>query len=282
MTDLYLAMGMTGAATLVIFALGLWGFKRVARPIILLLLLAAVTLLTLYLHHVQDHVLTARYLPVSSAIILGNLTPLLCAAMGALAWWGIEGANWRRIVAAVAIVGSGCAASWHVAWPERPHMRDQRWGPIWRQTSEASCSPAAAATLLEAYGIAATESEMSRLSLTSTRGTRTLGVYRGLNLKTRGTRYQVEPFAGGYEQLLAFASSPVLINVMLRTDDLARHERYVRDWGWIPGTQHTVVLFGIAPSGNFIVGDPATGLEEWSPDALQTLWHGEAFRLTPR
>jgi hypothetical protein len=123
---------------------------------------------------------------------------------------------------------------------------------------------------------------MARLCLTSWRGTRTLGVYRGLRLKTRDTPYRVEPFAGDYEQLLAFATSPVLITVMLKPEDVPGHERYATDWGWIPGTQHTVVVLRRTERGNFIVADPATGVELWPPEALRVLWNGEAFRLVRR
>lgn len=282
MTDLYLAISASAAATAIVFAACVWLLRPVHRSAALLLLLGTVALLTFYLQHGVDHIIVARLLPVSSAIILGNLTPILTAIAGALAWRAIEGALIRRILVAAVIVITGCIASWHVAWPDVPALRNQRIGPIWRQTTEASCSAAAAATLLEAHGIAATEAEMGRLSLTSHKGTRTLGVFRGLILKTRGTRFRVEPFSGSHEQLRAIATSPVLINVALRPEDVPGNERFVTDWGWIPGMEHTVVLFGTAPNGLLIVGDPATGLEHWTPEALDVLWHGEAFRLVER
>jgi hypothetical protein len=58
--------------------------------------------------------------------------------------------------------------------------------------------------------------------------------------------------------------------------------RYARDWGWTPGTRHNVVFFGYAPNGNPIIGDPAVGREQWSPAALDKLWHGHGLRLVQK
>jgi hypothetical protein len=122
LSDLYLAMGISGVVTLGAFLLLRRLMRGVSRSVVLLSLLGAVTLLTLYLQHVDGHVWTARYLPFSNAIILGNATPLLCAIMAAIAWWGIEASTWRRVGVSTVILVVGCVAAWHVAWA-RPAQR---------------------------------------------------------------------------------------------------------------------------------------------------------------
>ena len=55
--------------------------------------------------------------------------------------------------------------------------------------------------------------------------------------------------------------------------------RFVEQWGWIPGMGHSVVILGRTTDGNFIVGDPAVGLEIWSKADLDLLWSGVGMRV---
>jgi hypothetical protein len=160
-----------------------------------------------------------------------------------------------------------------------PEVQDHRTAGVCRQTTTATCSPAAAATLLSAVRIPATEAEMARLCLTTPSGTSSRGLYRGLKLKTEGTGYHVRVFQGDLADLrAALNQGPLLLNVKL-VPRPGVDPRFQRDWGWVPGVAHTVVLFGPLGASLFDAGDPAVGREPWDRRALDTLWHGEALQL---
>jgi predicted double-glycine peptidase len=154
-------------------------------------------------------------------------------------------------------------------------MHDRWDDNVCLQTSQASCSPAAAATLLRAYCIDTTEQEMALLCLTSREGTSMLGLYRGLKIKTRNTAWDVYMFDSATIDDLRGAG-PVLLSVELRD---GRLEQHMQTWGWIPGVPHTVVLLGFVGDDKVLVADPAIGREVWFIDDLRLLWHGEGARL---
>jgi hypothetical protein len=145
------------------------------------------------------------------------------------------------------------------------------------QTSWATCSPAAAATLLRAEGLATTEAEMIPLCLTDSAGTPTLGLYRGVKLVAEQNGQAVEILDSTVDELLADGDWPVLLAVKLPfgVDD----RRYADQWGWIPGMGHSVVAMGRTADGRVIIGDPSVGLEAWSEDDLRVLWHGDGMRV---
>jgi hypothetical protein len=107
-----------------------------------------------------------------------------------------------------------------------------------------------------------------------------MGLYRGLRLKTRGSSWAVEPFRGDINSLRR-EPRPVILSVRLDPGP-GVDERYQRLWGWAPGVNHTVVLFGFRDDGKTDVGDPAVGREHWRVDDLRVLWHGDGFRLVPQ
>ena len=96
--------------------------------------------------------------------------------------------------AAAASPALGCGRLLAATWPllGRTPACSERWDELGTclQTTDYTCSPACAATLLKKYGIAATEQEMAELCLTR-RGTSWQGLYRGLKLKTAGTDWDV-------------------------------------------------------------------------------------------
>ncbi|WP_425618839.1 peptidase C39 [Anatilimnocola sp. NA78] len=223
----------------------------------------------------------ARLVPSSAAIIYTNLAAIL-AAMAA--GWGSRLPNtplWRRSIMALALAGASLAA---ILWPllsialrPPPAGKDQWQGPVAMQTSWATCSPAAAATLLRAEGIPVSESDMIPLCLTDYDGTPTLGLYRGIKLMASRHQRQIEIVDSRLEKLLADDDWPVLMAVRLPrgVDD----PRFEQEWGWIPGMGHSVVALGRRPSGELVVADPAIGLELWSESKLQTLWQGNGLRV---
>lgn len=189
--------------------------------------------------------------------------------------------KWRRAMVAV---GLGLASLAAILWPllsivlrPPPEGHDEWKGPVAMQSSWATCSPAAAATLLTAEGISVSEREMIPLCLTDYDGTPTLGLYRGIKLMANRSDRQVEIVDRRLDRLLEDDDWPVLMAVRLPpgVDD----PRFEDEWGWIPGMGHSVVALGRGPDGGFVIADPAIGLELWSESKLTTLWQGNGLRV---
>jgi hypothetical protein len=162
-----------------------------------------------------------------------------------------------------------------------PHCTDVWTDGVSRQSTDATCSAAAAATLLRAHDIPATEREMAELCLTRRQGTNWQGLYRGLKLKTAGTPWDVEVFHCNLRELQATLSGPAILTVQLGPNQT--DQRYIDDFGWIPGLSHSAVLFRFSPDGLLVeMGDPSVGREEWSTDDLRILWTGKGMRLVRR
>jgi hypothetical protein len=233
----------------------------------------------------QNRLVLAQLLPFSGVVVFGDtllpLTALLCGVL-----WGYQTRQRRPILLITVLM---TLATVHTLEPfcgnpPRTGAPLIESGVV-MQTTDSSCSAASAATLLRYYGIPATEEEIARLAFTREDGTLMLGVYRALCLKTVGTPYRVTALSGAdiSELRRAAQDGPVLLSVGL--DRFHAHQidpRYQTQWGWRPGKFHGVVLFGLLPGGNFDIGDPARGREEWGVRSLNTLWHGEALRLVRR
>jgi hypothetical protein len=279
MSDLVLGILVIG----VLSALLLVGMLRISRSLSTttsnLLAIIIVGLMLLNALFVTDSVVLTHILPFSNVIVVGNWSPLLVAAFAGLIWWRVPPPGIRRVVIIGALTAACLVAIYRPILSPPPALRNVWTLGVCRQTSQASCSAAAAATLLGQYGIKSSEPEMATLCLTSDRGTLNHGIYRGLRLKTAGTGLDVYMFNNGTIDDL-YGAGPVLLSVKLE-DDMNVDPRYTRNWGWIPGVAHSVVLIGAISEDLFLVADPATGLERWSRRDLQVLWHGVGVRLVP-
>ncbi|MHB8900222.1 MAG: cysteine peptidase family C39 domain-containing protein [Thermoguttaceae bacterium] len=248
--------------------------RTLAIAILLVLVLA-------FASKIQGHLILAQWLPFSNVILVGNLTMVgaACFAGVVLAWPSLP--VWRRLLFATCMWMVGMVALLH-QMPRDPPPAGNEWiDGVCMQSNRASCSACAAATLLSEHGIPADEAEMMELCLTGAGGTPTLGLYRGLKLKTAGTPYDVEVFRTDIESLLDSSRLPAILLVMLELDADA-DPRYQRDWGWIPGLGHAVVYYGRAGNDRILVGDPSVGREKWTIDDLRVLWQGEGLRLRRR
>jgi hypothetical protein len=223
-----------------------------------------------------------RLLPVSNAIVMANWQLPAAGLVIGLAWHVLPRPMWRRCLLIVPLAALGVWRSYSPLIGGPPDDLRNRWkGEVCLQSSFSSCGAAAAATLLRAAGIEASEAEMAGLCLTRSSGTTLHGLYRGLKLKTSGTAWRVE-ITGGSVGALRGSGTPVLLNVGLPRRAEGIDPRYQRDWGWLPGFKHSVVLFGFLPDGKIEVGDPAVGREQWFEVALDALWHGQGLRLVRR
>jgi hypothetical protein len=287
MMDLYVATGivLTFSAALAVAAFRL-GRRRSSRRTAGLVVTCAVALLATDVAYFRHGLWPARVLPISSLIVLANPAPELTAIISGVALAIVPGRPARRCVLVVPLLGLALWASFGpVLFASPPDGLENRWrGAVCRQTSGASCAPAAAATLLRTCDIAATEAEMARLCPTGKEGTPARGLYRGLKLKTAASGWDVAPYTGGRDAdslRRATAEGPMILTVRL-DGGAGVDPRFSRDWGWAPGVTHSVVLFGCKADGLFRVGDPAVGPEDWDRRAIDALWHGEAIVLRRR
>lgn len=266
----------------VLSAILLVGALRISQALatrtsnLILILIVAMMLTNALLIH--DSVKLTHLLPVSNLIVVGNFSPPLVAMFAGVGWWRIPGTTLRRS----AVIGSlvlVCLFTIYRPILTKPPKMSDRWdlGVVCRQTSQASCSAAAAATLLRAYGIQSTEQEMAMLCLTSDRGTTKHGLWRGLKLKTAGKDLDVYMFENGEIDDLR-GVGPVLLSVELK-EGADVDPRYASTWGWIPGVPHSVVLMGFPSKGYALVADPTTGLEFWTLSDLDVLWQGVGVKL---
>jgi len=281
-TDLLVGVAIIGLLSALLFVAA----RRIAPalPVRLTNLLAIffIALMIAFVLLVQGRPFLARVLPFSNLIVVGNCQPLIVSIFAGIVWCRLPAALWRR---ALVIFGLTVACLYGMYEPvlgQTPKL-DERWQDgVCLQTSQASCSPAAAATLLRLHNIRATEQEMAMLCLSTTEGTSAHGLYRGLKLKTEGSGWDVYMFDGATIDDLKRAGGPVLISVELRPADRI-DPRYIHTFGWMPGVAHTVVLLEFVKTpGNpelVRIADPSIGHETWPIDDLRLLWHGEGALL---
>jgi hypothetical protein len=283
MIDLWQAIAAVSAVSLVA---GLLAFRwtPLDRQRQVLIITFATAGMFAFLFYAAGRLYWAVLIPNSAAIIWSNWTPLLSAIAAGVFARMAETPRWRRVLFSSALATTAVAA---VLWPllnlwMRPPPPG---GDVWEhgvaiQTGWATCSPAAAATFLSAGGIRVNESEMVPRCLTDARGTPTLGLYRGLKVTAQQHSRDVEAVRLSLEDLLSSQQFPVFIMVKLPESGV-EDPRYESNWGWVPGLGHSVVMLGKDDGDSFLIGDPAAGLESWTRQDLQVLWHGDAIRFLP-
>jgi hypothetical protein len=246
------------------------------------LAVAAVVFLLVFGLTMHGKLMVARWLPLSNAIILGNWLPLGAAVLCGVLAGRSSIPGWRRSVLSAGLL-AGTWWSVLVNFLPGPLPTGERWTPdgVCLQSSEASCSPAAAATLLRYHGIEASEAEMMRLCLTRAGGSPSLGLYRGLTLKTQDTGWRVEVVRGTADELCRDLSTPVLLRMRLpREPSLAG--RLLGWTGLLPDPGHAVVLYQATDDGRLIVADPSSGMYTWWAADFLPRWRGEGLRLVAR
>lgn len=283
-SDLWLAVALIGALALGLFLLSAWVVRPLPARTLNLVSLLIVTCLFYYIRTLWYDVHLANWLPFSSLIVLGNWLPLLAAMLGGVVWQRTRDCVWRRGLSTVALGGTAGYALLFPMLGYVPKCQDH-WDRMGNclQTTRFTCSPACAATMLKAHGIDATEQEMAELCLTR-QGTSWQGLYRGLKLKTAGTKWDVEVADCTADELFQYGNTrPMILSVGLDKSE-SRDGEYTREFGWIPGVNHSVILHGFTKSGCAIIADPTQELcrEQWDREMLHTLWRGYAIRLVER
>lgn len=135
---------------------------------------------------------------------------------------------------------------------------EDRWREnVCLQSSESSCGPASAATLLRCFGKQGTEVEMAREAFTSRRGTENWYLVRAL--RRRGLAADCVVKKPGVDQLLY----PAIAGVKLKQAD---------------GAGHFIAVLGRSGE-NFIVGDPLNAREELAAAELEDRYVFTGFYL---
>lgn len=225
----------------------------------------------------EDSAWLYQHLPLKHGLVLWNLAPPLLAATLGFAGSLAPLHRWR-IAGYAGLLLALNAYYYGVLLTGGPACGEQRDGIATLQTTEHTCAPAAAATLLRLHGIETDEAAMARLCLTSTRGTAIGQLYHGLRTMCDGrglaVRVRSVPRAA-----LAGVMPPAIISVRLTPAVDAREPRYRRQWGWLLGIPHAVVLLERRPDGTVRMADPMIGIETWHAGALEDLWDGKAVTL---
>lgn len=281
MADIWIAVSVMVAVSLICgFLTGGLLYIREGQWVLLFIALSVLATVVFQIY-ISGQLYLAKLIPSSAAIIYTNFSAIFAAAAAGWAWRIPQTPAWRR---GFLVVCLGMASLLAITWPlmsiilRPPPMGQAIWeGEVAMQSAAATCSPAAAATLLHAQGVDVDERDMVPLCLTDRSGTSTLGLYRGIKKVADRNGLKVEMVDPGLDQLLADDRWPVLLAVKLPygVDD----PRYAEEWGWIPGTGHSVVALGTLPGGRIMIGDPAVGLEAWSREDLELLWHGSGLRV---
>jgi len=282
MADLYLGVLIIGLCSVILFALALLISHYTPKSATDILAVLTILGVIVYVCFVWDQPILAEWLPFSNLIVVGNWFALFTGFLGGFAWRRVPGSNYRK---GLFVFGLWLAALFSIISPIRglPPECDNEWdGVVCKQTSNATCSAACAATVLRLYGISTTEQEMAQLCLTR-KGTHWQGLYRGLKLMTANDPgLHVEVFDCTLDQLQTKAEQgPVILAVEL-VKDAHVGELNLEDRGWIPGQPHSSVLLRPLRDDRMLVGDPAVGLEEWSAADLTALWHGRGLRIVKR
>ena len=295
MIDLMIATSVMVAACLWV----IWFVSRQIRqasPIWSVVLCFSVTAALGFVYFLNGWMTWARIVPVSAAIVWTNFTPLfLCIA--AAAAWAIPGRPlWRRALLSsmLALFATGTLLQPILQPVIRPvpHSANTVWlaKEVCQQSSNVTCSPAAAATLLRANGINVEEHELIDWCLTDAMGTTSLGLWRGLKIATEETSYEPEVMDVSIDDLLSREPRedlfPCLILVGMPrfggSISIEEAQRYTEQYGWPRGFRHCVVLYGPSSDGGVEIGDPSVGRERWSRSDLEVLWRGQAVRLARR
>lgn len=285
MSDIYLGLAISALLSVFLFLLCARLSSRISGRLSNLLALASLLFLLLYIRDLWNSQLLSRVLPYSNLIVVGNWLTLSVSTLGGLAWSRIPGLFYRKTLYVGTLMGVAAYSLVHPILGSVPKCRDEWKNGVCRQSTMATCSPASAATLLKWYGISTNEQEMAELCLTRKEGTHWQGLFRGLKLKTEGTPWTVEWFSADSFEVLRQKTSqgPVILSVGLprntRSDSL-----YIRDWGWLPGVSHSVVLFSFLEPDMVRIGDPSVddGKENWTNSDLSVLWQGRGMRLVAR
>ena len=287
MKELWLAMAMMGLLSVAIFFVTRRLVTKAHPRLLDGLALVIVLLVGAYVRFVWGQLWIVEWIPLPSVIVLANWFPLFLGALAGVLWERTKSQSFiRRLPVQMLLIGVTIWSEVYVIPRTQHDIRDEWIEPtelipyrICRQTTEYTCSAAAAATILTSLDIETSEKEMAALCLTG-EGTTWLGLYHGMSIRLRGTGFKTEFFECKVERLDEItAEFPTLLCCRLTEDVDAEFPEYREDRGWRVGTSHSTVLFShVGPY--YLIGDPSQNDPElWSADDIANLWTGTGLRI---
>jgi hypothetical protein len=274
---LHIALSVVGLLT-AFLAPGKSLFTRVAAAVMVL-----IVVLGFLLERNAEWAWYVMSAPGSDLIFLTNYSLEATTLLSAVLWRTAQPGfgRVRAVILSTALLSVGIGSySWYFR-PVPPGLvgKVDKMGYC-RQTSEDSCSAAAAVMLLHRYGVTTTEAEMAELSLTRQGlGTPLLGLFRGLALKSRDAGLHpevVHPRAKISGELVPI---PSILYVGVKRLASASTKSELEKAGFRPGTKHAVVAIEYDPDSGVTVADPSVGVEVWDDTLLKKLWDGRSLVL---
>lgn len=263
----------SGAAALGWCAAGSPGKRRWIMAVGVLLLATSLLL--------ADGNLLLAMLPIRDLALVGNQTPLAAGLLAGIVAGTLSLARWRRLATAIIFM---LIADGAVLLPlvQRPPVTASQWvDGVCLQSTESTCAPAAAATLLHLHGLGGDETTLASWCLTTDVGTTHWGLWRGLRVLTDDSGWMVQAGDPGIEAVLS--GPPAIVSVVLTREVDHREPRYRTEWGWLLGQPHAVVYLGPGSRPGLIrIADPKIGIEEWNVEGLRNLYNGQVFWLLRR
>lgn len=249
----------------------------------------------------SDRLSWAASFPSPAALCWANWVPIFLAFCAGLASEiSALRAGWRRAVSAAMIL---LAAGFLLLPVARPRLFpiDVNTVATWEngvclQSHEASCGPAAAATLIHQTAVNAptrltfggdhwaraalpsAERLMADACLTSTQGTSSLGLVRGLRIAVAQSSHRVKIANQEPERWVALNQLP---NVAVVRFSDQRPAGPVHQLLGTNGEGHAVVVHSRTADGRWRIADPAVGWQVWDDDRFRRVFTGDAIYLTP-
>lgn len=278
-TDLWMAFALVIVCSVGMFQLGRTCSSKVAPKHRWLPALVACMGIGVFNFMLKDSTTLAAWMPWKSLPVTGNWLLPLGALLAGCLWDMPRFPVWRRLILTVPLLGL-CAFTYREPLTAKAPPCVNAWkGEVCLQSTPGNCGAAATATLLKAWNIPASESEMAVLCRTDKAGTTTFGICRGLLAKTDGLDAKVRVGRMSMDQLQSGCPLPAIVIVKLTRELDARDPRYSRDWGWVRDVKHAIVLYKVRDDGKIEVGDPSFGREVWDQKGLRELWTGEYLSL---
>lgn len=301
--DLWIAIGFIAAISALAFLAG----RRLSLSVYHnkpLLFAECLVFSLVFAFGLSNRLSWASAFPTPAALCWSNWVPVFLAFSAGLAW-GVSALRirWRRgVSAALTMLGISFLALPVV----RPHLFPLEIEEVvgWKdgiclQSHAASCGPAAAATLLHqtamltpakpttarlTYGggqwaetpLVSAERWMANACLTSSQGTSSLGLVRGLRIAVAGSGHAV---AVADQDPRKWASQSQLPNVAVVRFNNVRGDRPVRQLLGTDGEGHAIVVHSRTADGLWRVADPAVGWQLWSDERLARVFTGDAIYL---
>lgn len=233
----------------------------------------------------------AIVVPSASVVFWANLMPILLSLAAGFAGTIHRLSRWNRPATAL---GLALLASGYALLPlARPWLAPAEMADlsIWDdgvclQSHDATCAPAAAATLLRQAGILSSEQSLARGCMTSRFGTEPLGLFRGLAIAAQHRRWAPRVSSrdpGSWHQKRQLPSVALVQFEPSESERPSIGLDFSSSYFSGPqGERHAIVVLGQTTRGDWLIADPAFGKTAWSDELFRRRFTGDAIFMAKR